>query len=215
MLKHQPLISPIFPTFSGGCCVRGCSRVKKVEGVPPFAALGKQKKRLGLETKATLVWHGGIIQSLDLDGGNSNIAYFHPNPWGNDPILSNIAQMGDSTTKQKATLVWNGEDYTSLDGMMRKLIETQKISSRYRGSRWFVMIFHNETMKAAFMGSFEFKRRVVKKYGFKHRNTLNLPPQPYPRTFTTRRIIDFSRGIPNYINLYLPLDVTGCGVRSK
>ena len=29
-----------------------------------------------------------------LDGGNSKIFYFHPENWGNDPILSNIFQMG-------------------------------------------------------------------------------------------------------------------------
>ena len=29
-----------------------------------------------------------------LGGGNSNIFYFHPEPWGNDPILTNIFGMG-------------------------------------------------------------------------------------------------------------------------
>ena len=33
--------------------------------------------------------------SKKLDGGNSNIFYVHPEPWGNDPIwLDNIFQMG-------------------------------------------------------------------------------------------------------------------------
>jgi len=67
---------------------------QKSGGGPTFCRSWKGKKTFGSLTKATLVWHGGIIQSLDLDGGNSNIAYFHPDPWGNNPILSNIVQMG-------------------------------------------------------------------------------------------------------------------------
>ena len=39
--------------------------------------------------------HLDYLQILYLGGGNSNIFYFHPDPWGNDPIWrAHIFQMG-------------------------------------------------------------------------------------------------------------------------
>ena len=44
--------------------------------------------------------HGNMAKQQP-GGGNSNIFYFHPDPWGDDPIwLAHIFQMGGSTTNQ-------------------------------------------------------------------------------------------------------------------
>ena len=51
-----------------------------------------------LSTVAGMIWMGCWERPL-LAGGNSNIFYFHPDPWGNDQIWRyNIFQMGDETT---------------------------------------------------------------------------------------------------------------------
>ena len=34
------------------------------------------------------------FMAQSLGGGNSNMFYFHPDPWGNDPNLTNMFQMG-------------------------------------------------------------------------------------------------------------------------
>ena len=43
----------------------------------------------------------------DLDGGNSNMFYFHPEPWGNDLFhLANIFQMGWFNHQLVITCLW-------------------------------------------------------------------------------------------------------------
>ena len=48
-------------------------------------------------TPKWMVYNGNLIKLDDiLGGGNSNIFYFYPEPWGNGPIrlITNIFQMG-------------------------------------------------------------------------------------------------------------------------
>jgi len=37
---------------------------------------------------------GTALGKSKLGGGNSNVFYFHPDPWGNDPICEHIFPMG-------------------------------------------------------------------------------------------------------------------------
>ena len=59
------------------------------------------------------------------------------------------------------------------------------------------MIFHNETMKAAFMGSLGSNRVLWKNTVLKIEIPWIYLRNPTHERFTTRRIMDFSRGIPN------------------
>ena len=128
-----------------------------------------------------------------------------------------IFQMGDSTTKQKATLVWNEVDYTKSRWYDE---EVDWNSKNLQSIQRFPVICHfchdlPQWNHESSLHGFGLKWGVVKKY-VSHRNTLDLPFQPYPRTVTTRSIMILVGDPLNpELNLYLPLDVTGCGVRSK
>ena len=52
-----------------------------------FPGLAQKYIKSGLKCPLGLVVQvGGNRRCVDLGGGNSNIFYFHPEPWGNDPI---------------------------------------------------------------------------------------------------------------------------------
>ena len=185
---------PNFPNLFGVVVVMDVHESKSGGG-PTFCRWSWREKTFGFfTTKARL-------------GGGFKLFFIFTPILGEMIQFRLIFQMDDSTTKQKATLVWNGGYYTK-SWWYDEEVDWNSIKSPVATEgpgdlSW------SSTMKPwkqpswVLLGSNGgLSKNTVSKIGI---HWIYLPDPTHER-FTTRRIIDFSRGIPNY----KPLFATGC-----